>query len=95
MASATDAAILIEGPRKSYGRTRAVDGLDLAVERGTVLGVLGPNGAGKTTMVRILSTLLAPDAGRARVLGHDVVTEAREVRAVIGLTGGSPRSTTL
>jgi ABC-2 type transport system ATP-binding protein len=87
MAPASDPAILIEGLQKSYGRTRALDGVDLAVERGTVLGVLGPNGAGKTTTVRILSTLLAPDAGRARVLGFDVVADAGEVRAVIGLTG--------
>jgi ABC-2 type transport system ATP-binding protein len=87
MAPAIDSAILIEGLEKSYGRTRALDGLDLAVERGTVLGVLGPNGAGKTTTVRILSTLLAPDAGWARVLGFDVVADATKVRALIGLTG--------
>ncbi|MGD0863050.1 MAG: ATP-binding cassette domain-containing protein [Candidatus Limnocylindrales bacterium] len=80
-------AILVESLEKSYGSTRALDGLDLAVEEGTILGVLGPNGAGKTTVVRILATLLAPDAGRALVAGLDVVKQARAVRNVIGLTG--------
>ena len=80
-------AILAEGIQKSYGKTRALDGLDLCVEEGTVLGVLGPNGAGKTTAVRILTTLLAPDAGRAEVAGLDVVRQADELRARIGLTG--------
>jgi ABC-2 type transport system ATP-binding protein len=80
-------AILAEGLQKSYGKTRALDGLDLSVEEGTVLGLLGPNGAGKTTAVRILTTLLIPDAGRAEVAGLDVVRQAGELRALIGLTG--------
>ncbi|WP_069768448.1 ATP-binding cassette domain-containing protein [Streptomyces sp. LUP30] len=80
-------AIAVEGARKRYGGTRALDGLDLTVARGAVHGVLGPNGAGKTTLVRILSTLLRPDAGRVEVAGHDVVRAAREVRARIGLLG--------
>jgi ABC-2 type transport system ATP-binding protein len=83
------AAPVIEatGLVKTYGATRALDGLDLAVPKGTVLGLLGPNGAGKTTAVRILTTLLEPDAGSARVAGHDVVREAAQVRANIGLSG--------
>ena len=80
-------AILAEGLQKSYGKTRALDGLDLRVEEGTILGVLGPNGAGKTTAVRILTTLLEPDAGRAEVAGLDVVRQAGELRSRIGLTG--------
>jgi ABC-2 type transport system ATP-binding protein len=80
-------AILAEGLQKSYGKTRALDGLDLQVEEGTVLGLLGPNGAGKTTAVRILTTLLRPDAGRAEVAGLDVVEQADELRSRIGLTG--------
>ncbi len=79
--------VVAEGLRKRFGPTQALDGLDLAVERGAVLGVLGPNGAGKTTAVRILTTLIIPDAGRASVEGIDVLTRPREVRAVIGLTG--------
>jgi ABC-2 type transport system ATP-binding protein len=82
-----DAAITVEGARKRYGGKNALDGLDLSVTRGTVHGVLGPNGAGKTTLVRILSTLLRPDAGRIEVAGHDVVTEAYAVRLRIGLLG--------
>jgi len=73
--------------RKHFGTTRAVDGIDLAVRRGTVYGLLGPNGAGKTTTIRLLTTLLRPDGGGARVLGHDVVTEAAAVRAKVSLTG--------
>jgi ABC-2 type transport system ATP-binding protein len=78
---------LAEGLQKNYGKTRALDGIDLRVERGTVLGLLGPNGAGKTTAVRILTTLLKPDAGRAEVAGLDVVRQADELRSRIGLTG--------
>ncbi|MFF3485227.1 ATP-binding cassette domain-containing protein [Streptomyces sp. NPDC002701] len=80
-------AIVVEGVRKRYGDTDALDGLDLRVGRGTVHAVLGPNGAGKTTLVRILSTLLRPDRGRVEVAGHDVLTRAREVRRRIGLLG--------
>ena len=82
-----DAAITVEGAHKKYGDTLALSGLDLLVARGTVHGVLGPNGAGKTTLVRILSTLLRPDGGRVEVAGHDVLTEARQVRFRIGLLG--------
>ncbi|MBB5873618.1 oleandomycin transport system ATP-binding protein [Allocatelliglobosispora scoriae] len=76
-----------EGLVKHFGATKALQGVDLVVPRGTVLGVLGPNGAGKTTAVRILSTLLAPDAGTARIGGFDVVRDAERVRQSIGLTG--------
>ena len=72
---------------KSFGETRAVDGIDLAVRPGTVYGVLGPNGAGKTTMIRMLATLIQPTSGTARVLGHDVVAEADAVRGLVSLTG--------
>src|SRR6266513_3326218 len=82
-------AILVEGLTKSFGEVRALRGIDLSVPNGTVLGVLGPNGAGKTTAVRILTTLLLPDAGRALVDGHDVVREAAAVRRSIGLAGQS------
>ncbi len=81
------AVVVAEGLRKRFGETQALDGLDLEVEGGTVLGVLGPNGAGKTTAVRVLTTLLEPDAGRATVDGIDVLSRPREVRARIGLTG--------
>ena len=80
-------AIETEGLVKVFGETRAVDGIDLAVRTGTVYGVLGPNGAGKTTTMRMLATLLRPDAGAARVLGHDVVREADAVRGCVSLTG--------
>jgi daunorubicin resistance ABC transporter ATP-binding subunit len=80
-------AILAEGVRQTFGDVVALDGLDLEVEPGTVFGLLGPNGAGKTTLVRILATLLPPTAGRARVLGHDVVAEPLAVRRRIGLAG--------
>ncbi|MEV0274188.1 ATP-binding cassette domain-containing protein [Hamadaea sp. NPDC050747] len=80
-------AIVAEGLVKHYGETKALDGVDLAVRTGSVLGVLGPNGAGKTTTVRILATLLRPDAGRAVVGGFDVVRQAHSVRGLIGLTG--------
>ncbi|MGA5300989.1 ATP-binding cassette domain-containing protein [Nucisporomicrobium flavum] len=82
-----DLIIEAEGLVKHFGRTKALQGVDLAVPRGTVLGVLGPNGAGKTTAVRILSTLLTPDGGSARIAGHDVVRDAERVRQSIGLTG--------
>jgi ABC-2 type transport system ATP-binding protein len=80
-------AIEADGLVKQFGKTRALSGLDLAVPAGTVYGLLGPNGAGKTTAVRVLATLLKPDAGRARILGKDVVTNAAAVRRTIGLTG--------
>ncbi|WP_307183552.1 ATP-binding cassette domain-containing protein [Streptomyces canus] len=79
--------IVAEGLRKRYGDKAALDGLDLRVARGSVHGVLGPNGAGKTTLVRVLSTLLRPDEGRAEVAGHDVESEAYDVRLRIGLLG--------
>ncbi len=82
-----DTAITVRDAEKKYGDKKALDGLDLTVPRGTVHGILGPNGAGKTTLVRVLSTLLRPDAGRIEVAGHDVVTQARAVRARIGLLG--------
>jgi ABC-2 type transport system ATP-binding protein len=80
-------AIEATGLVKSFGETRAVDGVDLAVRSGSVYGVLGPNGAGKTTTIRMLATLLRPDAGEARVLGHDIVNDADAVRGVVSLTG--------
>jgi ABC-2 type transport system ATP-binding protein len=82
-----DVAIEATGLEKSYGQTRALSGLDLVVEGGTILGVLGPNGAGKTTAVRVLTTLLRPDRGTARVAGYDVVSQATQVRRRIGLAG--------
>ncbi|HEU0317033.1 MAG TPA: ATP-binding cassette domain-containing protein [Solirubrobacteraceae bacterium] len=81
------AAILVEDVRHTFGDVVALDGLDLAVEAGTVFGLLGPNGAGKTTLVRILATLLRPTAGRASVLGYDVVESSLGVRRRIGLAG--------
>src|SRR5688500_12516258 len=85
----TESSLAIEatGLVKSFGETLAVDGVDLAVRRGSVYGMLGPNGAGKTTTIRMLATLLRPDGGEARVLGHDIVDEADEVRAAMSLTG--------
>ena len=80
-------ALETAGLRKSFGDTVALDGVDLRVAAGTVFALLGPNGAGKTTAVHIFSTLLAPDAGEARVAGHDVAREPNSVRAVIGVTG--------
>jgi ABC-2 type transport system ATP-binding protein len=80
-------AILAEGLVKRFGDVVALDGVDLAVPAGTVLGLLGPNGAGKTTAVRILTTILRPDAGRARIMDLDVVEQADEVRSRIGLAG--------
>ncbi len=84
---AGEPAILASGVEKSFGDVRALAGLDLAVAPGTVLGLLGPNGAGKTTAVRVLTTLLRPDAGTARVAGLDVVHDAAALRAHIGLAG--------
>jgi oleandomycin transport system ATP-binding protein len=80
-------AIRAEGLVKHYGETKALDGVDLEVPEGKVVGVLGPNGAGKTTAVRVLATLLRPDAGHATVHGHDVLKDPRAVRSLIGLTG--------
>src|SRR5918992_3647232 len=80
-------AIEATGLVKSFGETRAVDGVDLAVRTGSVYGVLGPNGAGKTTTIRMLATLLRPDEGEARVMGHDIVDEADAVRSAVSLTG--------
>ncbi|GCD21121.1 daunorubicin resistance protein DrrA family ABC transporter ATP-binding protein [Cellulomonas algicola] len=80
-------AIEAEGLVKTFGEQRAVDGVDLTVRTGTVYGVLGPNGAGKTTTIRMLATLLRPDAGTARIFGHDVAHEPHVVRQLIGVTG--------
>ncbi|MEV4683844.1 ATP-binding cassette domain-containing protein [Streptomyces kurssanovii] len=80
-------AVEVRGLVKHYGETKALDGVDLDVREGTVLGVLGPNGAGKTTLVRCLSTLIVPDAGHATVAGYDVVRQPRQLRRTIGLTG--------
>ena len=80
-------AIVVEGLVKRFGTVVALDGIDFEVPSGTVFGLLGPNGAGKTTAVRVLSTILRPDGGRAEVLGHDVARDPRAVRAVIGLAG--------
>jgi ABC-2 type transport system ATP-binding protein len=87
VASTDTLAIEGTGLVKRFGDTTAVDGVDLAVRAGAVYGVLGPNGAGKTTTIRMLATLLRPDAGSASVLGHDIVKEADEVRAQVSLTG--------
>jgi ABC-2 type transport system ATP-binding protein len=84
---ASTLAIEASGLEKSFGASRAVCGVDLAVRRGSVYGILGPNGAGKTTTINILATLVRPDAGEARVLGHDVVRDADAVRGAISLTG--------
>jgi ABC-2 type transport system ATP-binding protein len=80
-------AIEATGLVKNFGELRAVDGVDLAVRTGSVYGVLGPNGAGKTTTIRMLATLLRPDEGEAKVLGHDIVSEADAVRSAVSLTG--------
>jgi daunorubicin/doxorubicin transport system ATP-binding protein len=87
LARCGELAIETEGLVKHFGETRAVDGVDLRVRRGTVYGVLGPNGAGKTTTIRMLATLIRPTAGSARVLGHDVVADADAVRGLVSLTG--------
>ena len=83
----TDSAITLEGVHKRFGDVHALDGIDLTVPPATVFGLLGPNGAGKTTAVRVLTTIIRPDAGRATVLGYDVVRQADEVRAHLGLAG--------
>ncbi|MCU1640668.1 MAG: putative transporter, ATP-binding protein, partial [Nocardia sp.] len=80
-------AIEAEGLVKVFGEQRAVDGVSLAVPRGAVYGVLGPNGAGKTTTIRMLATLMKPDAGSARIFGRDVLTEPNAVRKLVGVTG--------
>ncbi len=80
-------AVEAHGLMKAFGTNRAVDGVDLNVPTGTIYGVLGPNGAGKTTTIRMLATLLRPDAGSARIFGHDVVKEPQIVRQLIGVTG--------
>ncbi|MFI1971089.1 daunorubicin/doxorubicin resistance ABC transporter ATP-binding protein DrrA [Streptomyces cinnamoneus] len=85
----TTYAVLSEGLRKRFREVQALDGLDLAVPPGTVCGLLGPNGAGKSTAVRLLTTLLTPDSGTARVAGHDVVRAPEAVRRAIGVTGQS------
>ncbi|MDQ3944997.1 MAG: ATP-binding cassette domain-containing protein [Actinomycetota bacterium] len=82
-----ETAIEAEGLGKSFGSVRALDGIDMVAQEGTVFGLLGPNGAGKTTAIRVLSTLLRPDSGRASVGGFDVVRHPRQVRQLIGLTG--------
>ena len=87
MRPSNDLAVEATGLVKSFGAVRAVDGVELAVPRGGVYGVLGPNGAGKTTTLGMLATLLRPDAGEARVLGHDVVREADAVRSRMSMTG--------
>src|ERR1700682_4075510 len=86
---AADHAVSAEGLVKRYGRVRGLDGLDLYVGEGTLLALLGPKGAGKTTAVRILTTLLKPDAGRATVAGFDVVKDANRIKSQIGLAGQS------
>jgi ABC-2 type transport system ATP-binding protein len=87
MASMTSSAIAVSGLRKAFGDKTVIDGIDLDVPAGTVFSLLGPNGAGKTTTVNVLTTLMKADGGTIRVAGHDVATETRAVRAVIGVTG--------
>jgi len=87
MTTPSPLAIEATGLVKSFGETRAVDGVDLTVGRGSIYGVLGPNGAGKTTTIRMLATLIRPDAGSARIFGRDIVEEADAVRGTVSLTG--------
>ena len=82
-----NSAIAVAGLRKSFKDLEVLKGIDITVDRGSILALLGPNGAGKTTIIRILSTLLPPDGGRASVNGYDVTREADQVRKSIGLTG--------
>src|SRR5262249_20526513 len=83
-------AIIADDLRKAYGDVRALDGLDLVVEAGTIFALLGPNGAGKSSTIKILTTLSRPDAGNARVAGLDVLEEPERVRRVIGVVGQRP-----
>jgi ABC-2 type transport system ATP-binding protein len=85
--SAADPIVKVEGLRKSFGDTVALDGVDLEVEQGTVIAMLGPNGAGKTTTINCLTTLLTPDSGTASIAGYDVVADPEAVRALIAVTG--------
>jgi ABC-2 type transport system ATP-binding protein len=87
MAGMSNSAIAVSGLRKAYGDKVVLDGIDLDVPAGSVFSMLGPNGAGKTTTVNVLTTLMKADSGTARVAGHDIATEAKAVRAVIGVTG--------
>src|SRR5579872_829958 len=83
----TTTAVSVRGLRKAYGEHVVLDGVDLDIAEGEVFALLGPNGAGKTTFVRILSTLVSPDAGTATVMGHDLATEPAAIRTEIGVTG--------
>ena len=87
MSARSDVAVQARGLVKTFGATRAVDGIDLTVPAGSIYGLLGPNGAGKTTLTRMLATLTRPDAGLARVLGYDLGSEADAIRARVSLTG--------
>src|SRR3954464_9520829 len=87
MATQSPVAVEASGLVKCFGKTQAVNGVDLVVRRGSVYGVLGPNGAGKTTTIRMLATLIQPDAGSARILGHDLLSESDAVRRSVSLTG--------
>src|SRR5580698_10445993 len=83
----TDAAVEVDGVTKRFGSTLALDDVSFSVPPGEVLALLGPNGAGKTTLIRVLTTLLKPDSGRARIAGLDVQKDARTIRSMIGLAG--------
>ncbi len=87
MSTGHQPAIVAAGVRKAFGETSVLEGVDLTVSEGTIFALLGPNGAGKTTMIRILSTLIAPDAGQVHVAGHDVLKDPDSVRGAIGVTG--------